>query len=371
MIDGCTLFITRKFPPSVGGMQRVSYELYKKLSSVSDVRLVKWSGSNKWLPFVFPCLLVKSLCTLALSHVKVIYLQDGLLSPLGVLLKLFRKPVVITIHGKDITHDSMVYQSIIPGMVNKMDKVICVSEATAVQCVQRGVSRERTVVITNGIEDDLYSHEDRNTLKKQLAERLGFSPASQLLLSVGRLVERKGIKWFLENVFPAVIEEFPDCLYLIVGSGSFFSEIRKTIETKKLNAGVRMLGSVDDETLRLIYNSSDVFVMPNIPVKGDMEGFGVVALEAASCCLPVVASDLEGIKDAIRDGENGFLLESGNAVSFLEKITEFLRDERLRETFGMQARKVALENYGWSNVAKSYLNEFISLKPADLNRGQE
>ena len=74
-----------------------------------------------------------------------------------------------------------------------------------------------------------------------------------------------------------------------------------------------MLGYVTDETRDILFNTCDVFVQPNIKVAGDMEGFGISVIEAASCEIPVIASNIEGLKDAIKDGQNGFLVESGNA----------------------------------------------------------
>ncbi len=196
----------------------------------------------------------------------------------------------------------------------------------------------------------------------QLADKLGFRPESRILLSVGRLVKRKGVHWFTGNVMPELVKAYPDCLYLVVGSGSFCSEVRKTVAANKLDTHVLMLGSVDNETLRQIYNVSDIFVMPNIPVPGDMEGFGVVALEAASCRLPVVASNLEGIKDAVRDGQNGFLLRPEDTVSFTRIIKEFFQDPGLCESLGMRAREFTIQNFGWDSAAGKYGQEFVRLQ---------
>jgi glycosyltransferase involved in cell wall biosynthesis len=366
MTGSHVLFITRKFPPSVGGMQKVACELHKSLSAVVDVKLISWGGSNRWLPLVFIYLLFKATWNLTISNIAVIYLQDGLLAPLGVVLKIFRKPVVITIHGKDITHNSAIYQFFIPKMINKMDRVICVSEATANECIRRGISPEKISVISNGVADELYMCGDKKTLKLHLAEKLGFRPDSRLLLTVGRLVERKGVHWFIANVMPELVKTCPDCVYLVVGSGRFSSEVRKTIAANNLDTHVLMLGNVDNETLRQIYNVSDIFIMPNIPVSGDMEGFGVVALEAASCRLPVVASNLEGIKDAVRDGQNGFLLDPGDAASFTGIVKEFFQDTGLRENLGEWARKFTIQNFGWDSAADKYSQEFFRLQGYQL-----
>ena len=98
--------------------------------------------------------------------------------------------------------------------------------------------------------------------------------------------------------------------------------------------------------------------MPNTPTEGDMEGFGVVAIEAASCCLPVIASNCEGVKDAIKDRENGFLVEPYDDQGFVALIKQLMDSDRERIEFGARARKFTLDNYGWEKVAGNYLAEF-------------
>lgn len=360
------LFLTRKFPPSKGGMQRVAYELSRYLSKIARIKLVKWGGSNKWLPLVLPYLILKSLWILISTKVQVIYIQDGLLAPLGVLLKLLRIPIVITFHGRDITYGNRLYQFTIPRCAEKLDKIICISNATKQQCATRGISANKIEVIPDGICDELYMDEGKQELREWLSKELGISLNNKkVLLSVGRLVERKGFHWFIENIIPKLLEKEGDVLYLIAGDGTFRQRIETVIRQNGLQDHVIMLGIVDDKTLKTLYNLSDIFIMPNIPVKGDMEGFGIVALETASCGLPVVASDLEGIKDAIKNSENGILLEPHNPQEFINAVTELLENDELRGIFGARAREFTLKNYAWEKIADRYLEEFGKVVVSD------
>jgi phosphatidylinositol alpha-1,6-mannosyltransferase len=102
-------------------------------------------------------------------------------------------------------------------------------------------------------------------------------------------------------------------------------------------------------------------VQPNIKIEGDMEGFGISVIEAASCCLPVVASRLEGLQDAIKDGENGFLVESENADAFILRINEILADDVSRIQFGKRARNYVMKNYSWDIIARQYLKEIEAI----------
>jgi len=88
-----------------------------------------------------------------------------------------------------------------------------------------------------------------------------------------------------------------------------------------------------------------------------MEGFGISVIEAGACRLPVLASDIEGLKDAIKDNRNGFLVESGNAPAFAEKISELFLQGSPRNIFGETVREYVVQNYSWEHIAQKYLDE--------------
>lgn len=356
------LYITRKYPPTKGGMEKVAYELYNHLAETEEVILIKWGGSNKWLPLVLPNILVRMLLILYTSKIDIIYLQDGLLSPLGIISKIFRIPVIITIHGLDITYKNRLYQHIVSNCVRRLDKIICVSQATKNECLKRKISEEKLIVVPNGINNEInIENKNKEHLREMLVEESHIDlDNKKILLSVGRLVERKGLHWCIENVIPRIIGKKKDFVYLIAGDGSFKEKIKQSIRECNLENYVILIGKIDDKELKLIYNVADIFIMPNISVKDNMEGFGVVALEAASCGVPVVASDLEGIKDAIKNGDNGFLVEPYDASRFTDIITKLFENDFERESFGKAARKFTLQNYNWDNITKIYLQEFKS-----------
>jgi glycosyltransferase involved in cell wall biosynthesis len=146
-------------------------------------------------------------------------------------------------------------------------------------------------------------------------------------------------------------------VYVIAGNGPNRDEITTTITKNNLTTRVKMLGFVTDEVRDTLFNTCDVFVQPNIKIAGDMEGFGISVIEAASCQIPVIAANLEGLKDAIKDGENGFLVESENAEGYVEKITTLLADDAYRKEFGEKARAYVIENYSWEKISQKYLEE--------------
>ena len=143
-------------------------------------------------------------------------------------------------------------------------------------------------------------------------------------------------------------------LYFISGDDPEKNKIQRIITQKKLQKKVLLLGITNFETLKLLYNSADIFVMPNINVKGNMEGFGIVALEAASCGLPVVASNIEGIKDAVLEGKTGFLIEEKNAENFIKKIRELKLGRQ-------KIIKTVIEQFSWNKIVLEYLDQFQKL----------
>lgn len=356
-MDKTVLFITRKYPPITGGMEKMAYELYSILQKYDiNIILLAWKMSNRWLFAALPLLFIRAVANLLFRDINIIYIQDGLLAPLGFLLKkIFKKPCLITIHGLDITFPNIIYQSIIPFFVKRFDQIVCVSEATRKECLKRGIPGEKISVIPNGIPDNLFIEEERENIRDRLSFSLPYPIyEKKILLSVGRMIQRKGFDWFIENVISDLWEQRKDFLYIIIGRGQRKDIIKKLIIKKGLNECVYVKDQINDDGLRLIINAAHIFIVPNIPVTGDIEGFGIVALEAASCGVPVIASDLEGLKDAVRNGENGLFVNPMDKEGYVKQINILLNDEPYRRKFGEKARKYTIENYNWNKMGGKY-----------------
>ncbi len=350
------LFITRNFPPGKGGLERFSFNLYSALRKQTDVILLRWS-KRKLLFVGLPYLLIRSIRILFTQKIEIIYLNEGLLSILTVFLKPFKVPVVITINGLDITYRNKVYQWVIPKCVSATDGIICLSRATKDQCAVRGIPEGKIVVIPPSFSDEFYINEDKVSLKQEAADRLGLRiKDKKILLSVGRLIKRKGIHWFIDNVIARLTAEVRDFVYIVAGDGPMRHGIENIIRNKGLSGQVVLLGKIGDALLKVFYNISDIFIMPNIPVEADIEGFGLAMLEAASCEVPVIASDLDGIRDAISDGKNGYLVAPFDSDAYLAKIKELLSIDN--RDFNKKAREFTVANYNSDKVASEYLDKF-------------
>lgn len=353
------LYVTRKFPPSVGGMERAAFELYEALRVLTPVRLVSYGGPNKYLPVVYPWLFVRALVSALVWRPDVIYLQDGVMVPMGAVLRvLTRRPIVITIHGLEVTYDQKLYVAVMNRTVPKLQYAV-VNSAQTRRAVHARFPDLALGEVQYGVRDVFHIDQPADTLRQDLAVALGLDKSAllsrKLLVTTGRLVERKGVAWFVNEVMPRLREQYPDVLYLIAGKGPDEAKIRSAIEQHAMSEHVMLLGYIPDEVRNLLYNAADYFVMPNIPVPKDMEGFGLVAVEAASCGTPVIASGIEGIVDAVVDGSTGRLLPARDADAYVQAIGHELATPSFKR---QDVRAYILQNFSWQKTAEGYLAIF-------------
>ncbi len=358
------LYITRKFPPSVGGMQRFNLKLTVNLRPLTQVYLIKWGGEQWFLPFFLVIAFFHSLFIVSTRKIACIYVSDGLLSPLAFVLKIIlRKPAVINIHGEDIAFDMGLYQAVIPWCLKRMDKVICVSEYLKKECLKRGVAASRLHVIPNGVDMDDFDVPIVPEYKNHLEALIGAPiQGRKIILTVGRLVSKKGVDSFIINILPRLKKIYSNFIYLVVGDGPLKKRIQGLIKDGSWEDTVYLIGSVpmDGGMLPAIYKMAHIFAMPNVSMEGSAEGFGIVAIEAGASGLPVVATQVDGIAEAVKDTENGWLINEKDYDSFAQQLAQLLQDETARQIAGEKAKKFVAHHYSWKEIAKRYLAQFES-----------
>ena len=153
-----------------------------------------------------------------------------------------------------------------------------------------------------------------------------------------------------------------DVLYLVAGDGPDVKRIKLLIDQYRLGDSVKLLGAISDVELADLYFGSDLFIMPNIPVANDMEGFGLVMVEAGLCGLPVVASDIEGRSDVISEGVNGHLVASGDADQFRDAIMRYYSDPSALLTMSESAKAHTVSQFGWTGVTERYVKAIEELR---------
>jgi phosphatidyl-myo-inositol dimannoside synthase len=331
-------------------MQTLSAHLAREFSNRTEATIIAWGRSQAFLPYFLASAFVRALYAIAIRRAEHVHLGDALLAPLGVLLRVAgRVSVSVTVNGRDIAFDSAPYQFLVPRCLARLDSVVCVSRAIAHECIRRGVARDKCVVIPNGVDSGDFSAErSRENLARILGRDLD---GHQVVVTVGRLVKKKGVEWFVSHVLPLLPA---NVLYVVVGDGPERRAIEEVIKTRGLEARVVLLGAVsnEDPLLRVVYRGADLFVMPNLHVPGDFEGFGIVAVEAASAGLRVVASRVDGIEDAVLEGRTGYLVTPGSSEEFAARIHACLAEQSPDRD---AVRSAAKDHFGWERIGALYM----------------
>jgi phosphatidylinositol alpha-1,6-mannosyltransferase len=199
---------------------------------------------------------------------------------------------------------------------------------------------------------------------------LGDRYKDQIILSVGNLVPRKGHDMVIQAL-PKLRQSVPDVTYLIVGQGSY----RIQLENLALSLGVRdrviFGGCVSTQDLPDIYALSDVFVMPSREQLEacDVEGFGLVFLEASACAKPVVGGRSGGIPDAISDGVTGLLVNPHDPEDIANALGQLLTNNDLAIRLGQQGRSWVIKYFDWAGIADRVQGILQSVLTENSNPG--
>jgi phosphatidylinositol alpha-1,6-mannosyltransferase len=349
----------------MGGMQRVATELHSALRGRDDVamRTLALRSSWKWVhvkavPFLAS--LAVRLGREAAAHRADTILFTSMTTALPLLIAgpaLKKKGVCLAAiaHGLDVTDPNPAYQMAVRRLCGMLDAVMPVSHATGEQLIARGLPRERVHVVPNAVDLDRFKGVAASRGEPGRLEITAAPPSPEdafLLVTVGRQVRRKGFAWFIENVMPKLPERV---VFWLAGDGPERESIEGAIERMGLQRRVHCLGKISETELVELYRGGQLFVMPNIVVPGDMEGFGIVMLEAGACGLPTLAADLEGIRDVIDEGINGWFAPTEDADAFATRIQELVDDPEALRAAGDRTAAYVTSTFHWDGTADRYL----------------
>jgi glycosyltransferase involved in cell wall biosynthesis len=341
------LFVTRAYPPVVGGMEKFSNDFYHSYRNIAEIDLLANLGGKKTLiPFLFQVIF-----TLVVKARKydVVHFGDATMSIFIPLVKLSsRAKISLTVHGLDIVYHKFGYQRVIPILLKKADRIFTVSHFTMEQCALRGIPKIKLKVIPNGVNfTEVKSCDPLEWTRLRRTNNI-LNDGKKILLTVGRLIPRKGHSWFIANVITKLSDNY---VYIIAGNGPEKKNILDVVRANNLGDKVHVLGEVTEAEKSCLYCNSDLFIMPNIRAQNDQEGFGIVLLEAGMYGLPVIASNIEGIRDAVIEGQTGRLVGDHNIEGFIGAI----------ENPGVENTTIpdiVKANFDWKNIAKRYSEEF-------------
>lgn len=349
------LCITRKYPPQVGGMENFCFNVFSRLKKESryDTKIVSLGKKQSHLIWFFPYTVFYTIFN---AHkYDVLILGDGLMCFLGVISKIFslKTKRITIVHGLDFLYSNPIYQVYLKLWFKKSSDVYaCNSHGTLDALKKWGIKSD--MVITPGIDahERMRSKENRQELCQKFLNKYNIPMDNMVCITVGRLVKRKGVEWFINNVMSR-LSDYP-ITYMVIGGGEERENIEKAVLENKLEDKVRLLGRVSDDDLKECYDNADVFIMPNIHVENDMEGFGIVAVEASLRGLIVLASGIEGITDAIIDNKNGYIMESRNADEYVDKIKDIYENRSEYDKKRLEFSEYTRNNFSWDAIGEKY-----------------
>lgn len=365
--------ITHDYPPAHGGIARYLSSLvaasnggievrvptghsscvarHAPDSATGDVKEVKfWSVTwPKWSPLIKRCMEVPDEQIILVSHVFPIGTAAFIANALG------GPEYAIIFHGTDLKRVKTRWKRwLLRRICNNARSLIVNSQATKKQ-LSRLVPNSSPLVLTPGLEP--YNLPD----KRSSREAFNIPPETKVILAVSRLVERKGIDTLIQAIAEIELKdenselgmkpsEFriqnSEFLLVVVGDGNYAKTLHQLAELSGVN--VRWEGNVDDQTLYSWYAAADIFCLPGREVADDIEGFGMVFLEAAYAGLPVIAGESGGAREAIVHNETGLLIEP-TVEACTTAIAKLLNDSELAHRFGKAGYSRAVQSFNWAD----------------------
>jgi len=371
------LVLTSDFPPIGGGMSAHTLGLCQALHDSGRTVVIlapKTKGGRNidsdlaftvlrfasGMPRVYTLapLLYKACCQLLRSDYDAMYATswypDGLAA--FILSQTLGVPYFIAAHGGEILRTSRVTKgwrkACLLLTLRNSAGIYAASRFTRDVLIRLGVEANKVIALGNAV--DIAHFYPSADLREKGRQHLKLR-AKRVILTVGRLTEYKGQDMVLQCI-PYLLKEIPSVHYVIVGKGDDYTRLKLIVQRLELQDCVTFAGYVSDEELPTYYNVCDVFVMPSREIQeaGEVEGFGIVYLEASACGKPVIGGRSGGVEDAIIHGETGLLVNPEDRGELEQALKKLLRDDALAGRLGDQGRRRVLENFTWKHIAQRF-----------------
>ncbi|MGV9696102.1 glycosyltransferase family 4 protein [Streptomyces sp. NPDC003470] len=371
-----TLIVTNDFPPRPGGIQAFLHNMALRLDPERLVVYAStWKRSREGLEATAafdaeqPFTVVRDRTTMLLPTPGATRRAVGLLrehgctsvwfgaaAPLGLMAPALRKAgaerIVATTHGHEAGWAQLpAARQLLRRIGESTDTITYLGEYTRsrIAGALTPAAAARMVQLPPGVDEKTF-HPDSGG--DEVRARLGLTDRP-VVVCVSRLVPRKGQDTLI-RAMPRVLAAEPDAVLLIVGGGPYEKDLRRLARDTGVAASVRFTGAVPWAELPAHYGAGDVFAMPCRTRRGglDVEGLGIVYLEASATGLPVVAGDSGGAPDAVLDGETGWVVRGDSAEQTADRVTVLLADPELRRRMGERGRSWVEEKWRWDLLAE-------------------
>jgi glycosyltransferase involved in cell wall biosynthesis len=299
------------------------------------------------VPFFLAAQLLAVLRLLRRSRIRLIHAHwifpQGLLALLASSIFSGKVRVLITSHGGDLYGlKGPVFRQIIKWVAGGCDHLTVVSRAMRTEAMKLSVEPARVSVMPMGVD-----------LQRLFVPPLRPAPA-QSLLFVGRLVEKKGLRYLLEAM-PKILAEFPEARLVVAGDGPCRRELEGFCAVLGIRERVEFLGAVRNEELPAVYQRSSIIVFPSVvSTDGDREGFGLVLVEALGCGCAAVASDLPAMTDIVENGVTALIVPQKRPDAIAAAVIRLLTDPELRLRLAQAGRRQVLTHFDWETISQAY-----------------
>ena len=370
------LLVTNDFPPKVGGIQSYLWELWRRLPPERFTVLTSAhkdsAGFDAAQPFPVvragpvllptPAMVRRVREQAAATGAGLVVLDPAL--PIGLIGPRLGLPYAVVLHGAEVTVPGR-----LPGGRSAMAHVLRGAvhvvaaggyPAAEARRAARG-SLPPVTVVPPGVDSGRFRPLAAEARAKARAD-LGVEPGTRLVVSVGRLVPRKGMDT-LVRAAGLLASGHPDLVVLVAGRGRDLGRLRRLAE--QAGAPVRFLGRVPDDGLPALYGAADVFASPCRSRWGglEQEGFGIVFVEAAACAVPAVAGDSGGAAEAVVDGETGLVVRRPSDPSEVAAALAILLDDPGRRlAMGQAARRRAVDQFDYDRLAATLDRVLVDLE---------
>jgi glycosyltransferase involved in cell wall biosynthesis len=263
----------------------------------------------------------------------------------AIVAKFTHKPIVLTQHNTFIEYEGWRWDhvewlndaTIGKQVIRSADRILTVSNATKRYVLSLGANPAKTSVLHNGV--DIYRFKPNKALREEKRRQLGIPAKATAVLTVRRLVYKNGIDTLIETAANA-LKQNPNLIFLVVGSGPDQTQIQTQITKMGISTHFKLMGFVPDNELASFYNAADLFVLPS----KSGEGLPLVSLEAMACGLPVIATDVGGIREIVPEAYGKFV-PPGSPESMSEAILEL--SHRSNMALKKDLRLIIEQNFSW------------------------
>ena len=365
-----TLFVTNDFGPRAGGIETFVHGLIERFPKNSVIVYTSQQGDTrqydqKWLQ-EYGVQVIRDRSKMLLPNPRVIRevrkvvaahnpssLVFGAAAPLALMGKALNVPKKIAItHGHEVWWAKVPPFNLAMRLIgNSVDHLTYLGEYTKSQIAKPLSKRAKAAMlqIAPGIDTNKFKPVDA----KDLRAELGLTD-KEVIVSVGRLVPRKGQDQLIKAL-PEILRSRPNAHLLLVGTGSYKARLDKLIAQRKLAANVSFTGRVQYEDLTKYICVGDIFAMPSRSRFAglEVEGLGIVYLEASACGLPVLGGDSGGAPDAVLPGVTGLVVNGREVAEVAAGVIKLLESDR--SAIGSAGRNWSVAQWDWEIWAKKFV----------------